>query len=97
MMYFTHLASNNAPGNKLQREALAVLKAQTNLLINNKDAFIAALRSQIDKLNADNPRCTALSVYVCDGTSSGSTGISLGNYTVNFRLHPVKNGGQGDA
>lgn len=92
-MYFTHLASSNAPNNSLQRLALGLLKTKSNLLVNNADAFIDELRKQIDTLNAENPRCKALRLSTYDGTNS--IGVYLGGaYTVGFYLYPVKNGGQ---
>lgn len=98
MKYFTYLASSNEPKNALQREAVAVLRAESNLLISDSNAFIATLESQIDKLNTANPRCTPLSISTYSGGQAKSIGISLGrNFTVGFYLYPVKNGGKDDA
>lgn len=93
MKYFTYLASNTVPNNALQRQALAVLEAESNLLINDKHAFIGSLRDQINKLNFENPRCKPLSLSTY-GTTKTNIGIFLGgHYTVGFYLYAVKNGG----
>lgn len=91
-MYFTYLHSYCQPGNSLQNQALDLLKAESNLLIDDPQAFIGELEAKIDKLNAENPRCRPLTVYTWDGSGESlSYGVSLGSYyTVNFRLHRVR-------
>lgn len=96
MMYFTLLGQSNMPGNSLQKQALAVLQAESNLLINNADAFVKALGRQITNLNGRNPRCKPLIVSTYKALDS--IGIYLGsNYTVSFHLYPVKNGATKEA
>ncbi len=92
--YFTYLANNCSPANSLQKKALAVLQAESNLLVNNAKAFISDLRNQIVKLNIENPRCSPLKLSTHE-ISKGGIGIYLGGaFTVGFYLYRVKNGGQ---
>ncbi len=90
MKHFTYLASSNAPGNKLQREALAFLQSKSNLLIDDVDAFVKDLKNEIDVLNIENPKCRPLKLSTY-GTGATSVGIFLGEtYTVGFHIYPVK-------
>ena len=89
MEHFTLLQYTNRPANKLQREALSLLKVESNYLISNPTEFIETLNRKIDELNAANPRCTPLRVYAYD--TGKSTAISLGeHFTVHFNIWPVK-------
>jgi len=92
MQYFTHLVRYNMPANKLQREALEVLKCESNYLIDGDTGFIERLRRKVERLNVENPRCKPLEVYVFkSGSRNDSIGISLGVYfTVSFTLYRVK-------
>ena len=92
-LYFTHLASHNAPKNRIEKEVLAVLKAESNQLVENVPAFVESVTRQIEAINAQFPRCTPLTVstYGFDGTENLYLG---GKYTVSFTIHPVKNSGR---
>jgi len=90
MKYFTKLLSHNQPGNNLQRQALAVLKAGSNLLISDPEVFLAAIKRQIEKCNAENPRCRPLDVYIYNRKPNISFSLGV-NFTVGFHIYPVKN------
>lgn len=91
-MYFTYLASSNKAANSLQKQALAFLEAESNILVKQPNDFIDLLQQQIKKLNSENPRCKPLEVYTYGGSSKNTVGISLGsNFTVGFSLYRVKN------
>jgi RNase adaptor protein for sRNA GlmZ degradation len=88
MRHFALLLSNNTPKNALQRQALDFLREQSHQIIENNEIFFAHLRTQIERINAEHPRCSALNV---SAYGMGSIGVTLGaHFTVNFRLYPIK-------
>ncbi len=92
-MYFSHLSHTNNPANALQRQAASILKAESNLLIQDSDKFIASLKANIEKINADNPRCTPLR-FSTNAFTPSTINIYLGeHFTVSFSLYLVKNDG----
>lgn len=88
--YFTHLASTNAPKNHLQRRALDLLETSSNRLITDPSLLVKELSRIVEKLNANNPRCTPL-VVRSYGSDPNSIGVTLGEtFTVSFHIYRVK-------
>lgn len=89
-MYFSHLSHTNQPSNALQRQAADLLKTESHRLIDDADKFIAGLRTRIETLNAENPRCTPLR-YSANRFWPDHILIYLGeHFTVSFNLYLVK-------
>jgi hypothetical protein len=87
--YFTYLDRHNAPANSLQKQALELLKANSNLLIGNVDIFVDNIRRRIDELNAEYPRCLPLRFSFSQYRTHGNLYLGAA-FTVSFSIHEVK-------
>lgn len=94
MRYFSHLSNYHRPGNRLQTAALDLLKANSNILIGDLDVFIAQLFASIEDLNRQFPRSRPLTPTLTRQIDGHGLNVPsqlwLGNYTVFFKLHRVK-------
>lgn len=90
--YFLELGYNTALNNKLKKAAHDYLKTLHGKLMISSDIdnFKGIVIAQIEKINAENNRCTPLKVVWWENRHKGKGCFSLSGFgEVNFHIHPA--------